>query len=44
MIQLVNPLTFEEYLEQYSDDGGIYELINGEMSPTAVLKKALPLR
>ncbi len=25
------PLTFEEFLEWYSEDGGIYELINGEM-------------
>ncbi len=26
-----HPLTFEEFLAQYPDDGGIYELINGEM-------------
>lgn len=25
------PLTFEEYIEQYPSDGGIYELINGEI-------------
>ena len=25
------PLTFEEFLEWYPEDGGIYELINGEM-------------
>ncbi len=25
------PLTFEEYLELYPENGGIYELINGEI-------------
>lgn len=28
---LSQPLTFEEYLETYPSDGGIYELINGEI-------------
>lgn len=32
MIQTAtHPLTFEEFLEQHPDDGGIYELINGEI-------------
>lgn len=32
MIQAyTQPLTFETYLELYPDDGGIYELINGEI-------------
>ena len=32
MVQAIpKPLTFEDYLEQYPDNGGIYELINGEM-------------